>query len=407
MPDIPFSCEPPAHPDQPTQQATGADPAGAAGRARPGSPPNVWLCADPPGLPDPLFPLWARRVIHTLSEPCEPVIIRAPRGYPGLAEDVAALLRVAAATGRRPIALLPTPCWAAPTRALLRHPAPTPDIADPVADAMATDRPVAMGHPVATETAETVRAGGHCADTETVPGHQMAASRRPVAGGHIDSGPDTNAATDTWAATDTSPAADTKTAADTSPSADTSPAADTGACVAVHRSVPVARVGVGRRRPGLEHGPAAAVIVLAGPVGPHARLTRRAQRTGLPSARLLASWARVLEPGGVIGVLSPPPTGRHRRDSDRAGGAPVTGVGRRGLLWSDRIVLVHAGTHTGPDTSAHADSHGGGLGHHAPPRPPHTPFAQVHSFLDLYEADDIDPGDTGDLAGPGVDGTWR
>ena len=389
MAELPFSCEPPAHPDQPGSPAT--EP--RVGRARPVSPPNVWLCADPPGVANGEFPRWARRVIHTLSEPCESVIIRALRGYPGLAEDVAVLLGVAAATGRRPVALLPTPCLAARTRALLRHPthnrAPEPGTVESVAGEMAgrhAGEAQLAGHPMAT---------GHPADTETYPGHSAATSRCPVAG------PPPAITTATGVVADTGPSPDT------SPATDTSPAAATDRCMATNRSVPaVVRVGVGRRRAWLEHGPAAAVIVLAGPVGPDARLPRRAQRSGLPSARLLAAWARVLEPGGVIGVLSPPPMGRHRRGGERRESAPVPGLGQRGLMWSDRIVLVHAGSHTRTGSGTEA----GGLGHHQPPRPPHTPFAPVHSYLDLYESDLIDPAsppDPGGLAGRGEDGTWR
>jgi hypothetical protein len=131
-------------------------------------------------------------------------------------------------------------------------------------------------------------------------------------------------------------------------------------------------VGVGRRRAGVEHGPAAAVIVLAGPVGADARLPRRT----MPSARVLGQWARVLEPGGVLGVLSPPPVGRHRAPGGRWEGGPVPGLAEVGLSWTDHLVLVHAPT-TGTGT---------GLDHPERPRRPELPFAQVHTCLDLYES---------------------
>jgi hypothetical protein len=383
MRDTPFPVPPSRNRDS-SEQPADPPPAPAlapptvpssAQPARPVSPPNVWLCADPPGCA-PEFsaglsaaPLWARRVIAALSEPCERVIIRALRGYPGLPADVAALLRAAAESGRRPVALLPTPWLAARTRTWLRTPDPgTPDpgtYGPRALEAVATapcPGPAATGqHPAITPTdvaAEHRAAGGCRAATHP----RVAASRCPVIG------PATVTAAASSPATDTGPAAATGLLPVTGTAAVTETSAG-------HYLPPViAGVGVGRRRSGVEHGPAAAVIVLAGPVGAAARPARRA----MPSARVLGQWARALQPGGVIGVLAPPPTGRHRRVGGWQHG-PVPGLAEAGLVWSDRIVLIHASTQT--------------PGEHRHTRSPQLPFAPVHTYLDLFESNLTDPPD--------------
>ena len=355
MPDTPFPVLPIAQP------------------ARPVTPPNVWLCAEPheyspefsagfsAGLS--VAPLWARRIVAALSEPRERVIIRALRGYPGLPADAAALLSAAAAGGRRPVALLPTPHLAARTRTWLRPPAPgTPVPNRQALGAAATHRApaldsVAIGeHPTGNPT--------HVATEHYVAGGTRAATHpRSAATGRCLA---TRLTATTGPATATSPAAATDPSTVTSTSAVTGVGAATGTSERHCRPLAVAGVGVGRRRAGVEHGPAAAVIVLAGPVGAHARPARRA----MPSARVLGQWARALHPGGVIGVLAPPPTGRHRRGGGWRHG-PVPGLAEAGLVWSDRIVLIHAGTQP--------------PGEFQPSWSTQLPFAPVHTYLDLFE----------------------
>jgi hypothetical protein len=333
--------------------------AGGVERVRPVSPPNVWLCADPPGASTAgLAPLWARRVIRALSERNERIIVRALRGYPGLAADAAALLRVAGATGRLPVALMPTPCLAARTRALLRthetddavatDAAPVTHPRTAIEDTMATrPAPATERFTTADQVRDSFPANGHpaAAEAPAVTGQSAVTGRAAVTG--------ESAVTEGFAAAEQNVA--TQWPCTRGPAS--------GAVPAV--------VGVGRRRAGIEHGPAAAVIVLAGPVAAHARLPRRT----MPSARLLGRWARTLEPGGVVGVLSPPPVGRHRDPGGRWEGSPAAGLSEVGLSWTDHIVLVHT------PTTEH------GLAHPDLPCRPELPFAQVHTCLDLFEAD--------------------
>lgn len=74
---------------------------------------------EPPG------PIWARRTVEAFSRPGERVIIRAAGSYLGVAGEAVALIGAALATGRRPMAMLPTPAIAARTRALLPTVLPT------------------------------------------------------------------------------------------------------------------------------------------------------------------------------------------------------------------------------------------------------------------------------------------
>ena len=126
-------------------------------------------------------------------------------------------------------------------------------------------------------------------------------------------------------------------------------------------------VGVGRRRPARETGPAALVVVLAGPVQPGARAPRRSP---IP-ARVLASWAVPLRPGGVMALLSPPALGR--RDRGGASGL-VQAAQDAGLTYTQHIVLVHTpvvGDQLLPPAST---------------RRPHAPFWPVHTDLHLFSA---------------------
>jgi hypothetical protein len=350
-----------------------------------------------------LGPRWARRVIRALTERNERVIVRALRGYPGLAADAAALLRVAGATGRLPVALMPTPCVAARTRTLLR--AVRTDITHhttnyeaaaesrsatavgvATAAAPATERHAATrgcpdtgGAPADTEHGATVdraatadcAAGRAATDELTDRGHTAATGGFGVAaaGEAATHGQppvtDELAVTGHRAVTEVFPVTEGFAVAEAS--ATTGPV--TSWPDAAGWPVP-AIVGVGHRRAGVEYGPAAAVIVLAGPVAADARLPRRT----LPSARVLGQWARVLEAGGVLGVLSPPPVGRHRARGGRWEGSPVPGLAEVGLSWTDHLVLVHA-----PTT-------GTGLDYPGLPRRPELPFAQAHTCLDLFES---------------------
>jgi hypothetical protein len=334
-----------------------------------------------------LGPLWARRVIRALSERNERVIVRALRGYPGLAADAAALLRVAGATGRLPVALMPTPCLAARTRALLR--APHPDTTDQPATPAATEPRPVIGDIVASAGSAATQRRVATDPALGLPdmGGLPADGQSTVTGGHAATGGYAGdaqpAVTDEFAVTGHSAVSGEFPVTEES-SATSWP----GAAGVAGWPVP-AIVGVGRRRAGVEHGPAAVVIVLAGPVAADARLPRRT----MPSARVLGRWARVLEPGGVLAVLSPPPVGRHRAPGGRWEGSPVPGLAEVGLSWADHIVLVHA-----PTT-------GGGLDHPDLPRRPELPFFQVHTCLDLFESDPtdaIDPVSSVDPADPGA-----
>jgi hypothetical protein len=368
MPELPF----PDPPSQKSHPRPGGDP--GVERTRPVSPPNVWLCAERHGG-SVLGPLWARRVIRALSERNERVIVRALRGYPGLAVDAAALLRVAGATGRLPVALMPTPCLAARTRTLLRT--PHPDGTDQPGTPAATEPRPVIGDIVASAGSMATQQRVATDPTLGLPGMGgLAADGQPtVTGGH--------AATGGYAG-DAQPAVTDECAVTGHPAVSgefpvTAGSAATswpGAAGVAGWAVP-AIVGVGRRRAGVEHGPAAVVIVLAGPVTADARLPRRT----MPSARVLGRWARVLEPGGVLAVLSPPPVGRHRAPGGRWEGSPVPGLAEVGLSWADHIVLIHA-----PTT-------GDGLDHPDLPRRPELPFLQVHTCLDLFENDAADPTD--------------
>ena len=400
MPELPFPDPPAPHPHP--------DEGGGIGWGRPVSPPNVWLCAERPGGSGELGPLWARRVIRALTERNERVIVRALRGYPGLAADAAALLRVAGATGRLPVALMPTVCSAARTRTLLRavpthtthqatnHEAATESrsatavgvatAAVPAIEGCAATRgcPDTVGVAADTERAAIVDraatadcvAGGAATDELTDRGHTAATGGPGVAAaGELATHgqppvTDEVAVTGHRAVNEGFPVTDRFAVAEAS--ATTGPATTGTETTEPGWPVP-AIVGVGRRRAGVEHGPAAAVIVLAGPVAADARLPRRT----MPSARVLGQWARVLEPAGVLGVLSPPPVGRHRAPGGRWEGSPVPGLAEVGLSWTDHLVLVHAPTRgNGADT---------GLDHPERPRRPELPFVQTHTCLDLFE----------------------
>jgi hypothetical protein len=350
----------------------------------------VWLCAEPPGSTAVLAPLWARRVIGELTERNERVIVRALSGYPGLAADAAALLRVAVGTGRLPVALLPTPFLAARTRTLLRASAADPvDLAgaDPgtaavsraASGAIAASGPAAatagfpaiQGCPATdapTVTAALAAAGGSVAETgPAVTGECTGEGRVAVTEGFVADG--LAAVTSEFAVTGHCAGIGEKPATPQG-AANFGPGPRDASTRSADASVtPV--VGVGRRRAGTEHGPAAAVTVLAGPVAAGARLPRRT----MPSARLLGQWARVLEPSGVLAVLSPPPVGRHRAPGGRWEGSPVPELAVAGLSWTDHIVLVHA-----PTT-------GDGLPHPDGPRRRELPFAPVHTCLDLFESE--------------------
>lgn len=162
----------PHDPDMPERPTNGADgetggsapngPDHQAGRNDapfPGAPANVWLCyptgsenptgheprgdrehdreycgeydseygGECEGGEDPPGPIWARRTVEAFSRPGDRVIIRAAGSYLGVAGETVALIGAATATGRRPVALLPTVAIAARTRALL----PPPDLGGP------------------------------------------------------------------------------------------------------------------------------------------------------------------------------------------------------------------------------------------------------------------------------------
>jgi SAM-dependent methyltransferase len=283
-------------------------------------------------------------VIDALSVAGERVIVRALSGYPSLAAEAAALLDAASAAGRVGVALMPTPCLAARTRALVGdapphsagfggNPPATPERTKGTSSGMEASRSedISCGpHGLGTTDGSTAidqfsatnrfPAGGERAAIEGMAiNGEVATSQFVAAGGSAATTP--FAATCEFAAIGESGAGDGFAAGH--------PPVATGT-----RAV----VGVGRRRAGLEMGVAAAVIVLAGPVAAGARLPRRS----MPSARLLAEWSRVLPPGGVVAVLSPPPLGRHRARGGRWEGSPVPGLGEAGLSWTEHIVLVHA-----------------------------------------------------------------
>ena len=138
--------------------------------------------------------------------------------------------------------------------------------------------------------------------------------------------------------------------------------------------VALPRVGVARRRVGTEAGGARLLVVLAGPVTPGARGARRAI-----SPRLLASWSRVLQPGGLLVVLAPPPIGRAVGRARVAGGGELVRAAQdAGLVYTAHIVLVH--THVAPDATLAAP---------ATTRRPHAPFRAVHTDLWLFTSSEI------------------
>jgi hypothetical protein len=283
-----------------------------------------------------VLPVWATRTIEAFSTLGDRVVVRSLGSHPSLPGEVAALIGAAQAGGRRPVALLPTPATAHATRALLPATAPT-GVHTPVdTPAAAAATPAAADPGVATSPMATATG-----DSSRVAALGVAAS---------------SVATDRMG----------------SPPEMATPVSTTvhGARPVFHRvPAPVgdrARVEVGRRRTGSEHGGAGLVVVVAGPVCAGARASRRP----VP-ARVLASWTRVLRPGGVLVVLSPPEIGAQRRWRPPAPGL-VGLVQDIGLSYLQHIVLVHAPVADGqlrPPASAGR---------------PQAPFWSVHTDLAVF-----------------------
>jgi hypothetical protein len=270
------------------------------------SPGSVWLCApetDDGGSTEPI-PIWARRTVSEFSPVGRRVVIRALCTYPGLVGDVVALTAAATAAGRYPLALLPTPASAARTRAALpallaglESPGSTPD--PDAGPEHDNDRPADLPHDLLDDGTEH---GAH-------PGRAGRREEGSEEQGRFDG----------------------------------------------------VRVGVGRRRPATESGPAELVVVLAGPIVAAARVPRRRI-----TARLISSWARVLRPGGLLVLLRPAELGS-RRGRPESHGQVVRAAQDAGLSYLQHIVLLHV------PTTEH------GLARPASTRRPHAPFWPVHT----------------------------
>lgn len=301
----------------------------------------MWLCAPRPGQDDPPTPRWASRLIEEFSEPGDRVVIRGLSGYPGMAGEITALIAAARHSGRHPMALLPTRAAAAATRTLI-HASTT------------------------STTTSSATSGDNDAPTDP--------TANPI-GDPLNEPPGRAAL----------------------PLTPRSP----GLAVARPEIVPVARDSVARvslpRRRG-ESAPASVglQVVVAGPVAPGARGVRRAL-----SPRLIAAWARVLRPGGLLAVLAPPPIGRGASRTRVAGaGELVRAAQDAALAYTQHIVLTH--TPTQPD---------GTLAAPRATRRPHAPFRPVHTDLWIFThypshaAGPFDPlTPTGSLGGPRVRG---
>lgn len=379
------------------------------------SPPNLWLCTPQTSADDLPGPIWAQRTIEAFTNPGDRIIVRSLGGYPSLPGEAAALIGAAARAGRHPIALLPTPATAARTRALLSAvlprltlepghthpperaaatPATRPRVATHSADvAAATDPAVAVvtrpeaATPDAVATADPMATrdpmasgghrAGHCA---VAAGEAAGRSVEPVA-------PDHPAWTGPGLVTDVVSArmpfgADPGTLI-LDPRGDLATALLTklGAQVRVAAAAPTvaatrASVGVGRRRPAREAGPATAVVVLAGPVAPGARPPRWANL----SARVLAAWARPLRPGGILVVLSPAVIGRPRGRAANRFRSLASAARDAGLAHTEHIVLVHTPTNTQ------------GLERPESNRRPHAPYWPAHTCLDVFAVQAVDAG---------------
>ncbi|MBF6556355.1 MAG: hypothetical protein IVW52_09315 [Acidimicrobiales bacterium] len=299
------------------------------------NPPTVWLCAPAPDADDPPLPIWASRCIEAFSAPGAAVVVRALGSYPALPGEAAALIAAAATAGRRAHAVLPTPTLAARTRALLpaagiTAPGPHPN----------PGHGSSPGHPL---SGRSGRERGHTPGTATPdPDH---ADRQDVA-----------------AAT---------------PGHHLAEHAGAEVVVAAAGSVPAmgeaagrgGTVGVGRRRPATEAGPADLVVVLAGPVSAAARVAGKRPL----SARVLTGWTRVLRPGGVLVVLTPSVLGRAHR---WWGPASVIVAGQdAGLTYTQHCVLVHSPVIHGE------------LARPTSSRRPHAPFWSVHTDLFVLTKD--------------------